>query len=172
MQTLESNSLAVCLAILVRGSDLHKHWGVTHSLGAYSVILVSHSDMLKHQGATHILKTCSVILVNGSNLLKQWSATYNLDVYSTILISCYNLLKHWRITHSLCNVRPFLSVVWSAKKMERDSLPRSMFSSCHWSDLLNDWRRTHSLKMCSVIFVSGYDLLKAGEQLTCCKHVQ
>ena len=63
--------LSTILAILVSGTDLHKHWIATHFLDVYSVIHIStNSDLLKHWRATHILNMCSAILVSGSNLIK------------------------------------------------------------------------------------------------------
>ena len=59
--------LDACSAILVSGSDLLKHWRVTHILDVCSAILVIGSDLLKHWRMTHILDTSLAILVSGSS---------------------------------------------------------------------------------------------------------
>ena len=46
------------LAILVSGSDLHKHWRRTHLLDVCLAFLVSGSDLLKNWRGAHILDVC------------------------------------------------------------------------------------------------------------------
>ena len=56
--------LNVCSSILVGGSDLLKHWRMTHPLDRCSALFISGP---KHWGVTYILNGCWAIFISGSN---------------------------------------------------------------------------------------------------------
>ena len=63
--------LDVCSAILIRGSDLLKHWRVTHILNACSVFVINFDlPKPKHWSVTHMLDACSAIHISGFDLLQ------------------------------------------------------------------------------------------------------
>jgi hypothetical protein len=100
LQVLESDLHAGhVFSILVSGSNLLKHWRMTHILDTCSAIHVSVSGLLKHWRATHTLDVqpfLSAILISSNT----GRAAHTLDAFSAI-VSGSDLLKHWRATHIL-----------------------------------------------------------------------
>ena len=83
---------------------------------------------------------CSPILVSGSDLLKH-RATHNLDACSVIqLFSVIQSNSQTRYVFS-----QFHQWFWSARRLESDSLAVWSAILVSGSDLLKNWRATHSL---------------------------
>ena len=126
-----------------------KQGGVTHTLDEYSAILISGSDLLKHTRETHSLDICSVL----SNLVcSNTKATHKLDMCSAIFINDSNLFKHWSNSLAGCMFSGSHQWFWSKKTLESDSQARHVFSLLiSDSDLLKDWRATHTLHVVSLV---------------------
>ena len=144
---------------------------ISNSLpGFISDILISGSDLLRHWRVTHLLDVCSTILISGSDLPKDPKSrgwTHMLDAYSTILVNGTDLLIHFklRVTHKLY----VYSCQWfrCSNTEERDSQSASgwMFShSGQWFWPVHAFEWTHWLDVYSVFLVSSSDLLKSDSQ--------
>ena len=163
--------------VLVSGSDLLKHRGVTHSLN----VITHHqwfrfAQTLESDSLPRCIFTCSMPVVQICSKTDSqtrcmfthtnqwfWSTqkreSNSQTGCSPILISGFESLEDWRATHSLDVCSPLLVVLICSRSMTRERLTAWMHVHhlVSISDPLNYWRTTHSLHF---ILVSGSDLLK------------
>ena len=170
------------------GSDLHKHQSTTHILISYSDIHISNSDQTLR--VTHLLDLCSATFISVSDLLRNWRnsqarcmfshscqwfwsaqnwrerETHLLDVCSATLVSSFDLLKTGGgLTSWMCD-QPFLSVVLSVQKLERDSQAGCMFIHSHqWFQSTQNMESSNSLPGCQCVFIHSYQWFWSAQTL-------